>query len=59
LATVATLAAIFWLGKEFGIDSEELLEFLLMAFLFVLSIVAVGGLSIFVLAGIRKIFRGY
>ena len=57
LGTVATVLAIIWLGEQYGIEREVILEFLGTSALFVLLLVVAGLLGTVVLTGLRKLRR--
>ncbi len=57
LGTIATVAAIVWLGDQYGIEREVILEFLGTSALFVLMLVVAGLLGTVLLMGLRKLLR--
>ncbi len=57
LGTVATVLAIVWLGEQYGIERDVILEFLATSLLFVLVLVGAGLVGTVILTGLRKISR--
>ena len=57
LGSVATALALYWLGEQWGIDWEVILEFLVTSLLFVLLLVGAGLLGTVLLTGLRKLTR--
>ena len=55
LGTVAMVAGVFWVGEQYDVEREVLLEFLLTSFLFVAMLVAAGFFGTLLLRGVRRL----
>ena len=57
LGTVATVAAIVWLGEQYGIERAVIFEFLGTSALFVGLLILAGLTGAVILWGIRKVIK--
>ena len=57
LGTVATVAAIVWLGEQYGIERDVILAFLGTSALFVGLLILAGVGGVLVLWSVRKLFK--
>ncbi len=58
LGTIATGAALYWLGDQYGIEPEVIKAYLLSAFVFVAGLAGLGLLGTGVLLGFKRLSRG-
>ncbi|MEM7101153.1 MAG: hypothetical protein AAF541_23025 [Pseudomonadota bacterium] len=57
LGTVAVIAGFFWVGEQYGIDREMMLDYLTSSLLFVAFLAGIGVLGAFLLAAFKRITR--
>ena len=57
LGTVAMVAGVFWVGDQYGVERDVLIEFLLTSFLFVGMLILAGLGGAFLLKGLRQLGR--
>ncbi len=57
LGTIATIAAIVWLGEQYGIERDVILAFLGTSALFVGLLILAGLGGVLLLWSVRRLFR--
>ena len=57
LGAIATVAAIVWLGEQYGIERDVILAFLGTSVLFVGVLIVAGLAGMLALRGVRKLLR--
>ncbi len=57
LGTVAAIAAVIYLGRQYGVDPEVILDFLAASALFVGGLVIAGLVGTVLLFGLRKLLK--
>ena len=56
LGAIAVVAGLFWLGDQYGISRDMMLEYLVASLIFVGALVGAAGTLALLLIGFKKLF---
>jgi len=57
LGTLAAIAAMFWVARQYGVQTEVMLEFLVTSVFFVGLMIGSGLIGVLLLRGLRQLFK--